>query len=77
VLNANPSFHARVFWYAADRQQHIAWKKLRVVRHAIKSFLPQLQGRNVFLRENNNAVVTTHTKLTSRSPIMITELRRM
>jgi hypothetical protein len=45
------------------------------VRVAIESFLPHLRGRNVLLHEDNTAVVATLTKLTTRSPVMMTELR--
>jgi hypothetical protein len=47
------------------------------VRHAIESFLPQLRGRNNLLHEDNTAVVVTLSKLTIRSPIMMTEKRRL
>jgi hypothetical protein len=77
VLNDNPSYHARSFWYDDDRHQHITWKELRAVRLAIEAFLPQLRGRNVLLHVNNTAVVATLSKLTTRSPLMMTELRRL
>jgi hypothetical protein len=47
------------------------------VRLAIESFLLQLRGRNVLLHEDNTAVVATLFKLTTRSPVMMTELRRL
>jgi hypothetical protein len=72
VLNDDSNYQARGFWSASDRLQHITWKELRAVRHAIESFLPQLKGRHVLLHEDN-----TLTKLTTRSPIMMTELRRL
>jgi hypothetical protein len=77
VLNDDPNYQARGFWSATDRLQHIAWKELRAVRHAVESFLPQLKGRQVLLHEDNTAVVADLTKLTSRSPVMMTELRRL
>jgi hypothetical protein len=44
------------------------------VRLAIEqSFLPQLRGRNVLLHEDDTAVVATLSKLTTRSPVMMTE----
>jgi hypothetical protein len=46
------------------------------VRHAVESFLPQLKGRHVLLHGDNTAVVATLTKLTTRSPVMMTELPR-
>jgi hypothetical protein len=47
------------------------------VRLATESFLPKLRGRNVLLHEDNTAVVATLHKLTTRSPVMMTELRRL
>jgi hypothetical protein len=47
------------------------------VRHAVESFLPQLKGRQVLLHEDNTAVVAALIKLTSRSPVIMTELRRL
>jgi hypothetical protein len=77
VIKDNPDYQARGFWDARDCQHHITWKELRAVRHAIESFLPQLRGRNVLLPEDNNPVVATLTKLTTRSPVIMTKLRRM
>jgi hypothetical protein len=77
VLNEDFNYQARGFWNATDRLQHITWKGLRAVRHAVESFLPQFKGRQVLLHEDNTAVVAALTKLTSRSPVMITELRRL
>jgi hypothetical protein len=78
VLHDDPNYQARGFWNAPDRQHYITWKELRALRHAIKSFLPQLKGRNVLLPEDNTAVlVATLTKLTTRSHVMMTEMRRL
>jgi hypothetical protein len=75
VLNENLAFQARGFWYDSDSEQHITWKELRVVRLAVRSFLPQLRGCNVLrLPEDSTAVVATLTKLTTRSVVMLTEL---
>jgi hypothetical protein len=64
-------------WNATNRLHHITWKELRAVRHAVESFLPHFKGRQVLLHEDNTAVVAALTKLTSRSPVMMTELRRL
>jgi hypothetical protein len=56
---------------------HITWKELRHVRHAIESFLPPLKGRHILLHEDNTYVVATLTKLTTRSPVMMTELSHL
>jgi hypothetical protein len=77
VLNDDPNYQARDFWDFHDRNQHITWKVLVAVRHAVESFLPQLGGRNVFLHEDKSAVVATLTKLTTRSVVMMSELRRL
>jgi hypothetical protein len=50
---------------------------MRAVRHAIESFLPQLRGRNVLVHEDNTVFVATLTKLTTRLPVMMTELLRL
>jgi hypothetical protein len=77
VLNDNLAYQARGFWYDDDRRQHITQKELQAVRLAIESFLPQLRGRKVLLHEDNTAVVATLSKLTTRSPVTMTELRRL
>eukprot|EP00873_Tetraselmis_striata_P016992 jgi/Tetstr1/437256/TSEL_025986.t1 len=77
VLNNNSAYQARGFWYEDDRSHHITWKELRAVRHAVESFLPQLRGRRVLLHEDNTAVVAALTNLTSRSPVMMEELRKL
>eukprot|EP00873_Tetraselmis_striata_P036056 jgi/Tetstr1/456320/TSEL_004100.t1 len=77
VLNNNSAYQARGFWYEDDRSHHITWKELRAVRHAVESFLPQLRGRRVLLHEDNTAVVAALTILTSRSPVMMEELRKL
>jgi hypothetical protein len=66
VLNDDPNYQARDFWTPSDRLQYITWKELRTVRHAVELFLPQLQGRQVLLHEDNTAVVGTLTKLATR-----------
>eukprot|EP00873_Tetraselmis_striata_P019611 jgi/Tetstr1/439875/TSEL_028283.t2 len=77
VLNNNSAYQARGFWYEDDRAHHIMWKELRAVRHAVESFLPQLRGRRVLLHEDNTAVVAALANLTSRSPVMMEELRKL
>jgi hypothetical protein len=36
----NEGLKARGFWSAEDEQQHIKWKELKAVRHAVESFMP-------------------------------------
>jgi hypothetical protein len=77
VLNDDSNYQARSFWSSTDRLQHITWKELRAVRHVVESFLPQLKGRQFLLHEDNTAVVAALSKLIYRSPVMMTELRRL
>eukprot|EP00873_Tetraselmis_striata_P006616 jgi/Tetstr1/426880/TSEL_017093.t1 len=75
VLNGR--HEARGFWGAADERQHITWKELKAVRLAMESFLPHLAGRRVLLDEDNQAVCSVLAGLTSRSPAMMAELRKL
>eukprot|EP00873_Tetraselmis_striata_P011019 jgi/Tetstr1/431283/TSEL_020978.t1 len=75
VLNGR--LEARGFWSSADERPHITWKELKAVRLAVESFLPHLAGRNVLLHEDNQAVCHVLLGLTSRSPEMMAELRRL
>eukprot|EP00873_Tetraselmis_striata_P038086 jgi/Tetstr1/458350/TSEL_044789.t1 len=75
VLNGR--LEARGFWSSADECQHITWKELKAVRLAVESFLPDLAGGNVLLHENNKAAYHVLSGLTSRSPEMMAELRRL
>jgi hypothetical protein len=43
----------------------------------VLSFLPQLAGRNILLHEDNQAVRYVVAGMTSRSPEMMNELRRL
>ena len=47
------------------------------MRCAIESFLPELKGRRLLLHEDNQSVVKVLTHLTSRSPAMMSELRKL
>ena len=73
----NNHVEARGFWYGPDRQQHITWKELKAVRCAVESFLVELRGRWLVLHEDNQSVVGVLTHLTSRSPAMMSELRKL
>jgi hypothetical protein len=50
---------------------------LKAVRLAVLTFLPHLAGRNILFDEDNHALCYVMAGLTSRSPEMITELRRL
>ena len=73
----NETTESRGYWGLQDREEHITFKELKAVRHAVEVFLPQLQGRDVLLHEDNQAVVSILTHLTSRSPAMMCELRKL
>lgn len=73
----NNAVEARGFWYGEDIQRHITWKELKAVRRAVESFLAELRGRWLVLHEDNQSVVGVLTHLTSRSPAMMSELRKL
>eukprot|EP00873_Tetraselmis_striata_P044598 jgi/Tetstr1/464862/TSEL_009600.t1 len=73
----NGMLEARGFWGAADERQHITWKELKAVRLAVESFPPHLAGRRVLRHEDNQAVCNVLAGLTSRSPAMMAELRKL
>jgi hypothetical protein len=73
----NGGLEARGFWGREDDHHHINWKELKAVRFTILSVLPHLAGRNILLHEDNEAVSYVLAGLTSRSPKMMTELRRL
>ena len=73
----NEELEARGFWYGTDREKHITWKELKAVRLSVESFLPLLRGGRVLLHEDNQAVVGVLSNLTSRSPAMMSELRKL
>jgi hypothetical protein len=68
---------ARGLWLATYQQQHNTWKELKAVRLAVLSFLPLPRGRKVLMHEDNQAVVVVLSHLTSRSPAMMDELRKL
>jgi hypothetical protein len=73
----NDCSEARGFWSSPDTEQHITYKELKAVRCAIQSFLPELKGRRLLLHEDNQSVIGVLTHLTSRSPAMMCELRKL
>ena len=68
---------ARGFWTNPDLGEHITFKELKAVRCAIQSFLPKLKGRRILLHEDNQSVIGVLTHLTSKSPVMMCELRKL
>eukprot|EP00873_Tetraselmis_striata_P018672 jgi/Tetstr1/438936/TSEL_002953.t1 len=72
----NARLEAPGFWTSADERHHINWKELKAVRLAVERFFPHA-GRNVLLHEDNRAVCHDMSGVTSRSPKMMAELRRL
>ena len=68
---------AQGFWRAHQMKHHITLKELKAVRFAVESFLPELAGKIVQLYEDNQAVVATLMKGSTRSPLMMKELRKL
>eukprot|EP00873_Tetraselmis_striata_P040431 jgi/Tetstr1/460695/TSEL_000551.t1 len=73
----NETTETRGFWYEGDRELHTTYKELTVVRYSVLTFLSELRGRHVLLHEDNMGVVHVLANLTSRSPLLMTELRKL
>jgi hypothetical protein len=73
----NEHIEAQGFWSAEDGHQHITWKEMKAVSHAVESFLPQRAGHNVLLHEDNKAFYHITQGKTTRSHAMMEELRRL
>ena len=61
----NECVEAKGFWSGKDKEQHITFKELKVVRCSIKPFLPELKRRRLLLHVDNQSVVgvLTHLKI--------------
>ena len=57
--------------------EHTTFKALKAVRCAIQAFLPELEGRRLLLHEDNQCVIGGLTHLSSMSPTMMCELRKL
>ena len=77
VATLNNRLEARGFFNVRDRALHITHKELMAVRHAVESFLPHVKGRRVVLDGDNQAVIHILSHLTSRSPDLMNELRKL
>eukprot|EP00873_Tetraselmis_striata_P022075 jgi/Tetstr1/442339/TSEL_030479.t1 len=73
----NETTEARGFWYDGGRELHITYKELKAVRYAVLTFLSEMRGRHAFLHEDNMGGVHVLANLTSRSPLLMTELRKL
>eukprot|EP00873_Tetraselmis_striata_P021064 jgi/Tetstr1/441328/TSEL_029579.t1 len=63
--------------YDGDRDLHITYKELKAVRYAVLTFLSELRGRHVLLHDDNMGVIHILPDLTSRSPLLMTELWKL
>jgi len=75
VLNSR--LEARGSWRAHQMPEHITSKELRAVLFTVESFLPLLRGRRVRLWEDNQGVVAMLASWTSRSPLLMSLIRRL
>jgi hypothetical protein len=75
VLNSRKE--ARGFFSREQQQKHITLKELQAVRFTVQSFVHHLAGRRVLLWEDNRAVMHVLTNLTSKSPELMRELRKL
>ncbi len=73
----NNCIEANGLWSREDKGMYITFTELKAVRCAIQSFFPKLKGRRLLLHEDNQSVVGVLTHLTSRSPVMMSELRKL
>ena len=73
----NSETPAAGFWSAKQRESHITLLELKAVRLAVESFLTDLRGREVLHFIDNQAALAALTNVTSRSPVMMAELRKL
>lgn len=74
----NDCHEARGIWDTVDSTQRITWKELKAVRLAALSLPPRLRGRRVLLiHEDHQSMIGVLTHLTSRSPALMNELRKL
>ena len=75
----SPREHAPAagYWSAEHASLHITWRELRAVRLFVEWYLEELRGRRLLLYEDNQAVVYILSHMTSRSPELMEELRKL
>ena len=73
----NNTTPARGFWDHNERRCHITELELQAVHNVVRSFLPHLRDRHVFLHEDNMAVVHMLVHYTSKSPSIMRRLRQL
>ena len=73
VLNKTAFVHG--IWSKAESASHITHLELRGVLNSVKALLPRLSHRRTLLFVDNQAVVYIIRNFTSRSPVLMAELR--
>lgn len=73
----NNTTPARGFWNARERRLHITELELEAVINLVRTFLPHLRSRHVFVHEDNQAVVHMLSHYSSRSPSIMRRLRHL
>jgi hypothetical protein len=73
----NSTLPAHGFWRSAQQRCHITLLELKAVRFSVESFVQELRGRKVLHWCDNQAVVQVLTNVTSRSPALMRELRKL
>jgi hypothetical protein len=73
----NSTLPAHGFWRSTQQRCHITLLELKAVRFSVESFVNELRGRDVLHWCDNQAVVQILTNVTSRSPALMRELRKL
>ena len=73
----NSTVPAHGLWRPRDRSRHITYLELLAVHRALQAFLSELRGQSTLLWVDNQAVVHVLNNVTTRSPEMMTVLRRI
>jgi len=60
-----------------DVDEDITFKEFIALRCTIQSFLPELKGKRLLLHEDNQSVIGVLTHITSESPTMMCEQRKL
>jgi hypothetical protein len=72
------TLNASGFWKeGAEQARHITWKELRTLRLSLTALLPEVRGQHILLWEDNMPVVHIVMNGTSRSPMLMSELRQL
>jgi len=68
---------AHGFWRQRQRRCHITLLELKAVRFTVEAFIAELRGKTVLHWCDNQAVIQVLTNVTSRSPELMKELRKL